>query len=116
MKQLSFELDFHRSKVTWQRMNTEGCVLEIVSLTTRKKFDHMLQVNQAIVYGGRRQEVQLLTLSDFKQTPVPRSLFESWVAEVMRLVHHDCIRHLLYAVEATLILAAPEKVGMIEDH
>src|SRR5713101_1011283 len=97
-------------------MNTEGCVLEIVSLTTREKFDHMLQVDQAIVYRSRRQEVQRLTLSDFKQTPVPRSLFESWVAEVMRLVHDDCIRHLLHTVEATLIFAAPEKVCMIEDH
>src|SRR5713101_9735819 len=97
-------------------MNTEGCVLEIVSLTTREEFDHVLQVDQAIVYRSCRQEVQLLTLSNLKQTPIPRLLFESWVAEVMRLVHYNCIRHLLYAVEATLIFAPAEKVGVIEDH
>ena len=94
-------------------MDAERSGLEIVSLPPREQLDHVLQIEQTVVYRRGRQQKELLFSDEPVELPVAgtRIVFialEARVPEVMGFVEDHSVGHLRHVVQPCGELALAE--------
>ena len=75
-------------------MDAERSIFEIVRLLAREEFDHVLKVNEPIIYRCRRQQVNLFAISYLEQAAVSRGpsftgALNARISKMVCLINND---------------------------
>ena len=96
----------------------------LVYLARAEQLDHVLEVSEPVVDGrGGEHEDLLYALGSFEQIVEPPVVCErlGWptpetgIAEMVGLINQDNVGHFLHAIQAVLVVAPAEEIGMVED-
>ena len=93
---------------------------KIVGLPPGKKFDHVLEVAEAVVHGRGREQEDLLVFGEVVHDAVagraPAAFaLDAGVPEVVAFVDDEHVGHLLDACQAFPVTAAAGEVGVVVD-
>src|SRR5439155_18529853 len=101
--------------MTRQRVNTQRSSGEVIGFALRKQFDHVLEIEQAVVDRRGSELKDGFSSTEIKHAPVTRTAFETWVTEVVRLVNYEGVCQLLYCIQLRWEFTAAKQVRVVQN-